>query len=82
MQSLQAPLMITALLLKIKVNNMALTRTEINERSNEKRGIKNKGFKLNVDDIAMIKQSAIDLNMSEARLVVEVISFFKASKSK
>ena len=82
MQSLQAPLMITALLLKIKVNNMALTRTEINERSNEKRGIKNKSFKLNIDDIAMIKQSAIDLNMSEARLVVEVISFFKASKSK
>ena len=82
MQSPQTPLMITALLLKIKVNNMALTRTEINERSNEKRGIKNKSFKLNIDDIAMIKQSAIDLNMSEARLVVEVISFFKASKSK
>lgn len=61
---------------------MALTRTEINERSNEKRSIKNKSFKLNIDDIAMIKQSAIDLNMSEARLVVEVISFFKASKSK
>ena len=47
--------------LKIKVKNMALTRAEINQRSNEKRGIKNKGFKLNVDDIAMIKQTAIDL---------------------
>jgi len=33
---------------------MALTRTEINERSNEKRGIKNKAFKLNINDIAMI----------------------------
>ena len=66
--------------LKIKVNNMALTRAEINQRSNEKRGIKNKGFKLNVDDIAMIKQTAIDFNMSEAKLVVEAIKFFKDNK--
>lgn len=66
--------------LKIKVKNMALTRAEINQRSNEKRGIKNKGFKLNVDDIAMIKQTAIDFNMSEAKLVVEAIKFFKNNK--
>lgn len=66
--------------LKIKVKNMALTRAEINQHSNEKRGIKNKGFKLNVDDIAMIKQTAIDFNMSEAKLVVEAIKFFKDNK--
>lgn len=66
--------------LKIKVKNMALTRAEINQRSNEKRGIKNKGFKLNVDDITMIKQTAIDFNMSEAKLVVEAIKFFKDNK--
>ena len=63
-----------------RVNSMALTRAEINQRSNEKRGIKNKGFKLNVDDIAMIKQTAIDFNMSEAKLVVEAIKFFKDNK--
>lgn len=34
---------------------MALTRAEINQRSNEKRGIKNKSFKLKIDDITMIK---------------------------
>ncbi|WP_334327959.1 hypothetical protein [Gilliamella apicola] len=66
--------------LKINVKNMALTRAEINQRSNEKRGIKNKGFKLNVDDITMIKQTAIDFNMSEAKLVVEAIKFFKDNK--
>ncbi|MFQ1017918.1 hypothetical protein, partial [Gilliamella sp. BG7] len=59
---------------------MALTRAEINERSNEKRGIKNKAFKLNIDDIAMIKQTALDLNISEAKLVVEAIKFYRENK--
>lgn len=59
---------------------MALTRVEINQHSNEKHSIKNKGFKLNVDNIAMIKQTPIDLNMSEAKIVVEAIKFFKDNK--
>lgn len=59
---------------------MALSRAEINERSNEKRGIKNKAFKLNIDDIAMIKQTAIDLGLSEAKLVVEAIKFYRDNK--
>ncbi|MWP63320.1 ribbon-helix-helix protein, CopG family [Gilliamella sp. Pas-s25] len=59
---------------------MALTRAEINERSNEKRGIKNKAFKLNIDDIAMIKQTALDLDISEAKLVVEAIKFYRENK--
>ena len=58
---------------------MALTRAEINERSNEKRGIKNKAFKLNIDDIAMIKQTAIDLGLSEAKLV-QAIKFYRDNK--
>lgn len=59
---------------------MALSRAEINERSNEKRGIKNKAFKLNIDDIAMIKQTAIDFDISEAKLVVEAIKFYRDNK--
>ena len=59
---------------------MALTRVQINQKSDEKRGVKTKGFKLNINDIAMIKQTAIDLNMSEAKLVVEAIKFFKDNK--
>lgn len=59
---------------------MALSRTVINERSNDKRGIKNKAFKLNIDDIAMIKQTAIDLGLSEAKLVVEAIKFYRKTK--
>lgn len=56
---------------------MALTRAQINERSNEKRGIKNKAFKLHVDDIDMIKATAKELNMSEANLVVQAVKYFK-----
>ena len=59
---------------------MALTRVQINQKSDEKRGVKTKAFKLNINDIAMIKQTAIDLNMSEAKLVVEAIKFFKDNK--
>lgn len=59
---------------------MALSRAEINQRSNEKRGVKNKSFKLNLDDIAMIKQTAIDFNLSEAKLVVEAIKFYRENK--
>lgn len=59
---------------------MALSRAEINQRSNEKRGIKNKSFKLNIDDIAMIKQTAIDFDLSEAKLVVEAIKFYRENK--
>ena len=59
---------------------MALTRVQINQKSDEKRGVKTKAFKLNINDIAMIKQTAIDLNMSEAKLVVEAIKFYKDNK--
>ena len=59
---------------------MALTRVRINQKSDEKRGVKTKGFKFNINDIAMIKQTAIDLNMSEAKLVVEAIKFYKDNK--
>ncbi len=60
---------------------MALTRVQINKKSDEKRGVRTKGFKLHVDDIAMIKQTALDLNMPEAKLVVEAVKFFKASNT-
>lgn len=39
---------------------MTLTSAEINQRSNEKRGIKTKSFKLKIEDITMIKQTAFD----------------------
>ncbi|MDF7667778.1 hypothetical protein PT273_07970 [Orbaceae bacterium ESL0727] len=61
---------------------MALTRTQINQRSNEKRGIKNKAFKLHVDDIDMIKDTAKALNMSEAKLVVEAVKQFRESTAR
>lgn len=59
---------------------MTLTSTEINQHSNEKRGIKTKSFKLKIEDITMIKQTAFDLGLSESKLVVEAIKFYRENK--
>lgn len=59
---------------------MTLTSTEINQLSNEKRGIKTKSFKLKIEDITMIKQTAFDLGLSESKLVVEAIKFYRENK--
>lgn len=58
---------------------MALTIREINERSNKKRGIKNKAFKLHLNDIALIKCSAKDLGISETKLVIKALKFYLES---
>ena len=54
---------------------MALTRAEINERSNQKRGIKSKSFKLHVDDIELIQSTAKKLNISQTKLITEAVKF-------
>lgn len=59
---------------------MTLTSTEINQLSNEKRGIKTKSFKLKIENITMIKQTAFDLGLSESKLVVEAIKFYRENK--
>ena len=55
---------------------MALTRAEINERSNQKRGIKSKSFKLHVDDIELIQSTAKKLNISQTKLITEGVKLF------
>lgn len=59
---------------------MALTSAEINQHSNKKRCIKTKSFKLKIEDITMIKQTAFDLGLSESKLVVEAIKFYRENK--
>lgn len=55
---------------------MALSRVEINKRSDDKRGVKTKGIKLHFDTIALLKQLSIDLNISESKIVTDAINAY------
>lgn len=55
---------------------MALSRVEINKRSDDKRGVKTKGIKLHLDTIALLKQLSTDLNMSESKIVTDAINSY------
>lgn len=71
---------ITTMYLKIKVNNMALTRAVIQKKSDEKRGVKVKGFKLRVDDIALIEKASNQLDVPQAQLIIDAIKFYLENK--
>ncbi|OCG39741.1 hypothetical protein [Gilliamella sp. Bif1-4] len=59
---------------------MALTRVEINQKSDQKRGVKVKGFKLHVDDIALIEQASKILDIPQAKLIVDAVKFYLDNK--
>ena len=71
---------ITIVYLKIKVNNMALTRAVIQKKSDAKRGVKTKGFKLHVDDIALIEEASNQLDVPQAQLIIDAIKFYLENK--
>lgn len=48
---------------------MAMSRAEINARSDAKRGVKVKGFKLHESTIAQIEQLAQQLGLSQSQLI-------------
>ena len=52
---------------------MALSRSEINQRSNEKRGVTTKGFKLHQDTIQLIEKLAQHTGKSQSTLITEMI---------
>lgn len=56
---------------------MTLSRTEINARSDEKRGVKLKAFKLSLELIAEIEQLAEKHNIPQNKLIAEAIEAFK-----
>lgn len=60
---------------------MVLTRVQINKKSDDKRGVKVKGFKIHVDDIAFIEQTSKDLNISQGRLIVDAVKFYRENKA-
>lgn len=55
------------------------TATQIQKDSDDKRGVKLKSFKLHIDDIVMIENTAKTLNMPQNRLVVEAVKAYLAS---
>jgi hypothetical protein len=59
---------------------MALTRVEINQKSDQKRGVKVKGFKLHVDDIALIEKASKSLDIPQAQLIVDAVKFYLDNK--
>lgn len=52
---------------------MVKTRTEINQESNERRGIVNKAFKLHQSTVDAIRSFADDSEKSQAQLVTNDI---------
>lgn len=59
---------------------MAKSITEIQAKSDMKRGVKVKGFKLHVDDIALIEQVSIDLNIPQSQLIIDAVKFYLENK--
>ena len=59
---------------------MALSRTEIVRRSEEKHGIKLKAFKLPLAVIAEIEQLSTQLNIPQNQLIIQAVDLFKQSQ--
>lgn len=59
---------------------MAMTATEIQKRSDEKRGIKLKAFKLPLAVIEDIEQLAEVHGIAQNQLIIQAIEMFKQSK--
>ena len=54
-----------------------LTFTELQQRSDEKRGVKAKTYKLPIETIAKIEQLAQSLNIPQNQLIVKMVEGFK-----
>lgn len=59
---------------------MALSRAEINQRSNQKRGVINKAFKLNQHTVDLIISLSQQDGISQAQLITQLINDYANSK--
>lgn len=59
---------------------MALSRTEIVKRSEEKHGIKLKAFKLPLSVIANIEQLSKQHNIAQNQLIIQAVELWKQSR--
>ncbi|WP_289006144.1 hypothetical protein [uncultured Kingella sp.] len=55
---------------------MALSRNDIQKKSDEKRGVKVKAFKMKLEDIALIEETAAKLGISQVDLVIRAVQQF------
>lgn len=55
---------------------MVLSRNEIQKKSDEKRGVKVKAFKMKLEDIALIEETAAKLGISQVDLVIRAVQQF------
>lgn len=60
---------------------MALTRQEINARSDAKRGIKSKSLKLHLDTIALLEQLSQQLGIGQNQVVTQALAAFAQKHS-
>ncbi|MBV7434486.1 hypothetical protein KRX19_05535 [Cardiobacteriaceae bacterium TAE3-ERU3] len=61
---------------------MAKTRTEIQQKSDEKRGVKVKGLKMSLDDIALLERLAEQLGKPQATIVADALHFYAEALDK
>lgn len=59
---------------------MAMSRNEIQAKSEAKRGIKQKSFKLPLEMIAEIEELSQKLNIPQNQLIIQAVELFKQSK--
>lgn len=58
---------------------MALSRTEIQKRSDEKRGVTQKKFKFDAPTIALLEQLAESTSDSQTQVVVKALQLYAKS---
>ncbi|PXZ07565.1 hypothetical protein DKK70_06860 [Gilliamella apicola] len=58
---------------------MALTRAEIQRKSDEKRGVKSKAYKLPIDIIELIVELSAKTGKSQSKIIEEAILMFNHS---
>lgn len=57
-----------------------ISRSDIQAKSDAKRGLKVKGFKLKLEDITYIEEVAKKHGLSHSELLIQAISFFDKNK--
>ncbi|WP_261154541.1 ribbon-helix-helix protein, CopG family [Serratia ficaria] len=58
---------------------MAQSITDIQKRSDERRGLKVKSVKLSVDTIALLEKLAADTGNTQATVITEALRLYEAS---
>ncbi|WLF83792.1 hypothetical protein [Moraxella sp. ZY210820] len=60
-----------------KIVEQPKSRNQIQYDSDEKRGVKIKGFKLHLDDIALIEQLSARLDVPQNQLIMDAIRAYE-----